>query len=67
MAKDREEQELGEDIIQDLFGPQSEIAEKLKQFYTGIQEEEIPERFLDLLEKLDQAEEAAEESSKEGS
>ena len=40
----------------DLLGSNSEIAVKLRQFYTAIQKEEIPEKFLDLLEKLDKAE-----------
>ncbi|GGA96152.1 hypothetical protein GCM10011491_25670 [Brucella endophytica] len=40
----------------DELGPNSEIGSKLKALYTSIQEETIPERFLDLLEKLDQAE-----------
>jgi len=40
----------------DLLGSNSEIAIKLRQFYTAIQDEEIPEKFLDLLEKLDKAE-----------
>lgn len=40
----------------DLLGSNSEIAVKLRQFYTAIQEEKIPDKFLDLLEKLDKAE-----------
>ena len=43
----------------DLLGSNSEIAVKLRQFYTAIQEEEIPEKFLDLLEKLDKAEQGS--------
>lgn len=49
----------GSDIFgpdDDLLGSNSEIAVKLRQFYTAIQEEKIPEKFLDLLEKLDKAE-----------
>ena len=45
----------------DLLGSNSEIAVKLRQFYTAIQEEEIPERFLDLLEKLDRAEQESQD------
>ncbi|EYS94103.1 NepR family anti-sigma factor [Bartonella bacilliformis] len=41
-----------------LFGVNREIALKLRQFYMGIQEEAIPAHFLDLLKKLDQAEQA---------
>ncbi|KXF76203.1 RNA polymerase [Paramesorhizobium deserti] len=40
----------------DELGPNSEIGSKLRALYTSIQEETIPDRFLDLLEKLDQAE-----------
>ncbi|WP_455478018.1 NepR family anti-sigma factor [Bartonella sp. B10] len=40
----------------DLLGANSEIARKLRQFYLEIQEEALPMRFLELLEKLDQAE-----------
>ncbi|CAM1641765.1 NepR family anti-sigma factor [Bartonella choladocola] len=43
----------------DLLGSNSEIAVKLRQFYTALQEEEIPEKFLDLLEKLDKAEQGS--------
>lgn len=37
-------------------GPFGEIPKKLKEYYDSLQEEAIPARFLDLLEKLDQAE-----------
>ena len=40
----------------DLLGSNSELAVKLRQFYTEIQEEKIPDTFLDLLDKLDKAE-----------
>lgn len=39
-----------------LPGPMGEIPRKLRQYYDSLQEEAIPERLLDLLEKLDQAE-----------
>jgi hypothetical protein len=42
-----------------LTGPYGEIPRKLKEYYDTIQEEAIPDRFLDLLERLDQAERAA--------
>lgn len=42
-----------------LAGPFGEIPKKLKEYYDSLQEEAIPDRFLDLLEKLDQAERAA--------
>jgi len=37
-------------------GPFGEIPKKLKEYYDSLQEENIPDRFLRLLEKLDQAE-----------
>ncbi|PYE88727.1 NepR family anti-sigma factor [Phyllobacterium leguminum] len=40
----------------DELGPNSEIGSKLRALYTSIQEETIPDRFLDLLEKLDRVE-----------
>lgn len=36
--------------------PNSEIGMKLKALYSSVQEEPIPERFLDLLDKLDESE-----------
>ena len=54
----------GSEIIgpdDDLLGSNSEIAIKLRQFYTAIQEEQIPDRFLDLLEKLDKAEQESQD------
>jgi hypothetical protein len=38
------------------LGPNSDIGAKLRALYGAVQEEPIPERILDLLEKLDQAE-----------
>lgn len=40
----------------ELLGSNSQIACQLRAFYTSIQEEDIPEKFLTLLQKLDQAE-----------
>ncbi len=40
----------------DLLGVNSEIARKLRQFYMEIQEEALPRRLLELLEKLERAE-----------
>ncbi|MCX8996910.1 hypothetical protein NOF55_07310 [Rhizobiaceae bacterium BDR2-2] len=36
--------------------PNASISRKLRDYYGAIQEERIPDRFLDLLERLDQAE-----------
>ncbi|MBN9047269.1 MAG: RNA polymerase [Rhizobiales bacterium] len=42
----------------DILGPNSEIGLKLRSLYSSIQDESIPDRFLDLLEKLDRVEQA---------
>ncbi len=36
--------------------PNASISRKLREFYDAVQEEGIPDRFLDLLEKLEEAE-----------
>jgi len=41
-----------------VSGPVGEIPKKLRQYYDSLQEEAIPDRLLELLEKLDQAERA---------
>lgn len=38
------------------LGPTDAIASQLKQFFTSVEEEPIPDHLLGLLEKLDQAE-----------
>lgn len=38
--------------------PNASISRKLRDYYSALQEERIPDRFLDLLEKLDAAEQA---------
>ena len=43
----------------ELSGAYAEIPKKLKAYYDSLQDEAVPDRFLDLLEKLDQAEQAA--------
>lgn len=42
--------------IDDDLGPNSDIGIKLRALYGAVQEESIPDKFLDLLEKLDRAE-----------
>lgn len=42
---------------------QETITQKLRQYYDSVEEEGIPDRFLDLLEKLDEAEKKAEKES----
>jgi len=43
----------------DIMDPNSQIGVRLRSLYAAVQEEAIPDRFLDLLEKLDQAEMAS--------
>jgi hypothetical protein len=40
----------------DALGPNSDIGAKLRALYGAVQDEAIPDKFLDLLEKLDQVE-----------
>jgi hypothetical protein len=44
--------------------PNASISRKLKEFYDAVQEEGIPDRFLDLLERLEAAENAQKLSTK---
>ena len=39
-----------------LLGPNSEIGRKLKQYYDELVSDDVPDRFADLLSKLEQAE-----------
>jgi hypothetical protein len=48
----------------DIKNAETEIGLKLRALYASVQEEEIPARFLDLLEKLDEAERNHTQSSK---
>ena len=41
-----------------LLGPNSEIGRKLKQYYDDLVSDDVPDRFADLLSKLEQAEPA---------
>ena len=43
----------------DGLGPNSDIGAKLRALYISVQDEGIPEKFLDLLERLDRAEQQA--------
>lgn len=42
----------------DPLGTNSEIGRKLKQFYDGIVSDQVPDRFMDLLSKLEAADPA---------
>ncbi|WFU07945.1 NepR family anti-sigma factor [Rhizobium sp. CB3090] len=43
----------------DILDPNNQIGNRLRSFYAAVQDEAIPDRLLDLLEKLDQAERLA--------
>lgn len=42
---------------------QETITQKLREYYDSVEDEGIPDRFLDLLEKLDEAEKKADETA----
>jgi hypothetical protein len=42
----------------DGLGPNTDIGAKLRALFISVQDEGIPDKFLDLLEKLDQAEQS---------
>ena len=44
---------------EDGLGSNSDIGAKLRAFYGAVQDQPIPDKFLDLLEKLDQVEQSA--------
>jgi len=48
----------------DGLGPNTDIGAKLRALYLTVQDEGIPERFLDLLEQLDRAEQKPDAPSK---
>lgn len=57
MARERARTRYGKP--DDGLGPTSDIGSKLRALYGAIQDEGIPDKLLDLLEKLDKAEESA--------
>jgi hypothetical protein len=59
-AQHQEETEQARDgTTSDILDPNSQIGSRLRSLYAAAQDEAIPDRFLDLLEKLDQVEQAA--------
>lgn len=46
--------------------PNAQIAAKLRALYISVQEETIPDRFMDLLEKLDAAEQQSQQRNSGG-
>ena len=49
------------------LGPSSDIGAKLRALYSSVQDEGIPDRFLDLLDKLDRVEQSGEAGASAGS
>lgn len=49
---------------EDGLGPTSDIGAKLRALFGAVQDEPIPDRLLDLLEKLDQAESKSSSTTK---
>jgi hypothetical protein len=54
--KDAADQRKLELRASDILDPNNQIGVRLRSLYASAQEEAIPDRFLDLLEKLDHAE-----------
>ena len=48
------------DMMAELRQPNDAIGRRLREMFSAIEDQAIPEKFLDLLEKLDAAERAAE-------
>lgn len=57
--KEPSERRAGRPGSADVLGSNSEIGRKLRQYYDGLVSEEVPDRFAQLLQQLDQAESAA--------
>ena len=51
-----EKQNTGRNSPKRADDPNAQIAMKLRAFYHSVQDEALPQRFLDLLEKLDAVE-----------
>ncbi|MBX3571774.1 MAG: hypothetical protein KF694_05415 [Mesorhizobium sp.] len=58
-TKTQSEQRPGRAGSTDILGTNSEIGRKLRQYYDGLVSEDVPDRFAQLLQELDQAESAA--------
>lgn len=50
----------------DPLGPNSEIGKKLRDYYNGLVEEAVPDRFSQLLSQLEAAESTRDEETREG-
>ena len=51
--------------VEDGLGPNTDIGVRLRALYGAVQEEGVPDHLLDLLEKLDSAEQAQKSKSAE--
>lgn len=51
--------QTGDEKGPEFAGAYADIPKKLKAYYDSLQDEAIPDKFLDLLEKLDRAEQSA--------
>lgn len=52
--------------LDDGLGPTSDIGSRLRALYGAVQEEGVPDQLLDLLEKLDNAEQAQTKRTSQG-
>ena len=60
----KDKKRAGRDVpVKAAFDPNGAIGRKLKSFYDAVETEPVPDRLLDLLEKLDEAERRAESGS----
>jgi len=61
MNSKKEDQEVHTESgrVADILDPNNQIGIRLRSLYAAVQEEVIPDRFLDLLEKLDHVERLA--------
>ncbi|MCM2294581.1 hypothetical protein NAC44_19820 [Allorhizobium sp. BGMRC 0089] len=55
----RQDQADTAEDVKAASGAFTNISAKLRQFYNAVQEEQIPDRFVELLERLEQAEKNA--------
>ncbi|WP_079920695.1 NepR family anti-sigma factor [Martelella mediterranea] len=57
--KNNSDLEQGSNMPGTAKSPEEAISRRLKALYNAVEQEEIPDRFLDLLERLDAAEAAS--------
>tara|TARA_B100000378_G_C17947808_1_gene379007 strand:+ start:492 stop:827 length:336 start_codon:yes stop_codon:yes gene_type:complete len=59
LVKNNSDLEQGTNMPGTAKSPEEAISRRLKALYNAVEQEEIPDRFLDLLERLDAAEAAS--------